>query len=50
MRYRCPKCGYAQDFEPTAENNKKCFPEFPDLKSGECPSCRKGRLELEKEK
>lgn len=41
--WRC-SCGYAQDFEPTAEamhlhfNQDKSFP-LGDVRAGECPSC-----------
>ena len=46
--WRCSKCGYVQDFEPTIENNEKYFSEYPDLKPGQCPSCKEGKLEEEK--
>ena len=42
--YRCAECGYAQDVEMTEEMAKLHFPELPNLKAGECPSCRKGKL------
>lgn len=45
--WRCPKCGYAQDFKMTNKMAKLHFPEIPDLKPGECPSCREGKLEPE---
>ena len=46
--YRCKKCGYYQDFEATVEKMKKHFPEM-DLETGQCPSCREGVLEEEKQ-
>ncbi len=45
--WRCPNCGYAQDFEMTEEAARRHFPEIPDLKAGECPSCRQEALQLE---
>lgn len=39
--YRCPQCGYVQDFEPTEANQKKHFKKlFPKLKKDECPGCQ----------
>lgn len=32
-------CGYSQDFTPSAENNARHFPEYPDLPLGACPTC-----------
>ena len=44
--WRCPNCGYAQDFEMTEDMARRHFPEILDLKAGECPSCREGELRL----
>lgn len=45
--WRCPNCGYAQDFEMTEEMALLHFPEIKGLKAGECPSCRKAQLQKE---
>lgn len=45
MKWWCPNCGYIQTFEMTEEAAKRHFPEIPNLKAGECPSCRRGQLE-----
>jgi len=37
--YKCEKCGYSQDFEPTQEKLNKVFPECKTINANECPSC-----------
>lgn len=37
--WRCFNCNYSQDFEMTAESARRIFPEMPNLKAGQCPSC-----------
>lgn len=43
--YSCQVCGYAQDFEPTAENMVKHFPELRGM-ANECPACALGQTDL----
>lgn len=41
--WTCDNCGYAQDFEPTAENMAIHFPEAGIRTDGTCPACHMGK-------
>ncbi len=45
--WKCPDCGYKQDFEPTAELMAIHFPRLP---ADKCPACFQGKTKMKEKK
>lgn len=45
--WKCPDCGYSQDFSPTKELMAIHFPGLPE---GKCPACIQGKTKTREKK